>query len=327
MRYLTLKSVLAGLFLFTCSLAHADDQRVLKVFILKMTKPAGVGSALASQHPIDNMEFDVPTDAELKAAMDAIEKQGIKPEDLAKNDNKTFMLESFLFEVKKAVPGVNPPAGNEVNGVLVEKATDDDLEKDRKGLKNLQGIEHFFEPFEMQIALGGAFPLSYNLAHSYHDASSFSLGFGYQFFPTFSLLLNVDGSFFNSSNDARTNGGFQLQEATVELLAKLRFASKGVRPYIFGGPALSFSEFQYTFSNSSSFDGLSVSNYGNTTLSDNGHFSLVGGLGLEVPLGKIHLYVQSEVIDDFVGSNVASFGTLDQPMVFVPIEAGVVFGR
>ena len=327
MRYLTLKSVLAGLFLFSCSLAHADDLRVIKVFVIKVTKPTGVGSPLSAERPIDSMEIDVPTDAEMKTAMEAIEKQGIKPEDLAKNDNKTFMLESFLFEVKKAIPGVNPPAGNEVNGVPVEKATDDDLEKYRDTLKTLQGIFRFFDPFEMQVALGGAFPLSYDLAHSYHDPFSFSLGFGYQFFPTFSLLLNFDGSFFNSSNDARTNGGFQLQEATLELLAKLRFASKGVRPYIFAGPALSFSEFEYTYSNSSNFDGLSVSNYGNTTLSDNGHFSLVGGLGIEVPVGKIHLYVQSEVIDDFVGSAVAGFGTLDQPMAFLPIEAGVVFGR
>ena len=126
----------------------------------------------------------------------------------------------------------------------MEKSTDDDLEKQRDALKGIRDFLHFFDPFEMQLGLGGAFPLTYGLAHSYHNPFSFTFGFGYQFSPNFSLLLNLDGNFFNSSSDGLTHGGYQLQEGAAELLLKVRFASKGFRPYVFAGPALGFSEFQ-----------------------------------------------------------------------------------
>ena len=90
---------------------------------------------------------------------------------------------------------------------------------------------------------------------------------------------------------------------------------------------LGFLNSKYSISNNSTYNNLSVSSYGSNYLSDNGHFAMVGGLGFEVGEGTMRFYLQTEVIDDFIGSNVASFANLDQPIVYLPIEAGLVFSR
>lgn len=307
------------------SFAWADEERVIQVFVIKPGKLEKKPTE-SNVHPVmKNIEIDLPTDGEMKAAYETLNSMGIDRDHLP-GDDQTLMMETFLFKVKRVLPG---QAGDEVvkvNGVPVEKSTDDDLIKERQFLKNLKGIENFFEPFEFQLGLGGAFPLTNNLALSYHNPWSFSVGLGYRLSPQFSLILNLDGSTFDSGNDARTQG-FSLGEGAMELLGKFRFASEGIRPYLFAGPAIAFTEFNYKYSNSSNYNSLSVSNYGNTNLSDQGHFAVVGGCGFEIPISTYHLFIQAEAIDDFIGSDVSNFATLDQPIIFLPIEVGIVFGR
>lgn len=307
------------------SFVRADTERVIQVFVLKPGKLEKKPTESNVHSVVKNIEIAVPTDEEMKAAYQALNSMGIDKDHLPEDD-KDLVMETFLFKVKRVLPG---QAGDEVvkvNGVPVEKSTDDDLIKERQMLKNLKGIESFFDPFELQLGLGGAFPLTNNLGLSYHNPWSFTFGIGYQLSRQFSLILNVDGSAFDSSNDARTQG-FGLTEGAFELLGKFRFSSDGIRPYLFAGPAFGFSEFNYRFSNNSSYNNLSVNNYGNTTISDGGHFAAVGGLGFEVPVSHFHFYLQSEIIDDFIGPDVANFATLDRPIVFLPIQFGVVFGR
>ncbi len=318
-------SVFILILVFAGTPARAGDVKVIKVFVIKTIKLNKTSSVLYSNPNLDSLEISVPTDDEMKAARQAIEAMNIKPDNLPEEGN-FFTLETFMFQVKRALPELIGKEAIDVNGIPVEKSTDDDLDKQRELLKTLRGFMHFFDPFELQLALGGGVPLTYDLAHSYHDCFSITFGLGYQFSRNFSLLLNLDGNLFNSSNDG-LNQGFSLQEGIVELLGKFRFASKNVRPYIFAGQAIGFSDFTYNFSNNSNYNNLSVYNYGSTMLSDRGHFEVVGGLGIEIPITTYHLFIQAEVIDDFVGSNVSNFATLDQPIIFMPIEAGIVFGQ
>lgn len=326
MRQFLFKATLLSLsLLLSATFAHADNQRVIKVFIMKARKSTQTQSQLNLHSTLKNVEIDLPTDAEMKAAYQALDSMGIDRDHLPKDDQPVLM-EMFMFKVQTAPAGQGGEKVMEVNGVPVEKATDDDLVKERELLEGLKDIKDFFRHFEFQFGWGGAFPLSNNLALSYHDPASYTLGIGYQLSRQFSLLLNVDSNSFNSGNDVRTQG-FNLTEGTVELLAKYRFSTDGIRPYIFAGPAFGFSQFESNYSNSSSFNGLGVSNTGNTTLSDNGHFAAVAGLGFEVPLATFHAFLQAEAIDDFIGSNVSNFATLDRPIVFLPIEVGLVFGQ
>ena len=91
-------------FFLTGTFAHADTLRVIKVYVIKSTKLAKVQTGISSESTIDNMEVDVPTDNEMNTALEALKKAGIKPEDLVKNEDHAFMLESFMFEVKKSRP-------------------------------------------------------------------------------------------------------------------------------------------------------------------------------------------------------------------------------
>ena len=129
----------------------------------------------------------------------------------------------------------------------------------------------------------------------------------------------IEDGRYQSNNDALTHG-YEFNDITGELLLKLRLPSKGLRPYLFGGVGGSTGSFDidYTFNNL----------YEHRTYQDTDHLTLVGGLEVEIPLWeRIHLYVQGEMAYDYLQSETVNFVPLDQPIRFIPVSVGLVFGK
>lgn len=312
------KILLAALLFLTASLAFAEGdtpQKVLKVFFLKASKPSGT-STQAPSFELRHFDLALPSDSEMDMAKKAIEDAGFKPEDLKLDEG--LPLEMVILEVKKAYP--DQPIGKKdlVNGIPVLKPTGEELDQWNTRLNTYKGLMAVLENFEVQFGIGGAPTLSQQLSLSYHTGDSFCLGLGYQFTPNFDTLVNFEWNDFVSANDART-GAFDLSELTGELLFKYRMTSTGVRPYLFAGPAFTESHYDGSFT-FESFQG-SVSYKGGA------HFSMVGGAGFEVPFGRSHLFVQGEVVLDYLDSDTANFSQLDSTVTFIPIEIGLLFGK
>ena len=312
------KTLLAALIFLTATLAFAEGdqpEKVLKVFFLKASKPSTT-STQAPYFELKHFTLAMPSDSEMDMAKKAIEAAGFKPEDLRLDE--AMPLELILLEVKKAYP--DQPIGKKdlVNGIPVLKPTGEEFDQWNTRLNTYKDVMAVLENFEFQFGVGGAPTVSRELSLSYHTGDSFCLGLGYQFTPNFDTLVNFEWNDFVSANDART-GGFDLSELTGELLFKLRLASTGVRPYLFGGPAFTESHYDGSFTYQS-FQG-SVSYKGGS------HFSLVGGAGFEVPFGRSHIFVQGEVVLDYPDSDTANFSQLDSTVTFIPIEVGFLFGK
>ncbi len=318
------KVILASaLFFFTASLVLAEEakvpepDKVLKVFILKSKKLSQDAAPGLVRFDYDNVELASPSDAELAAVKKAIDEMGIKPEDL--KVDQVLPLQVYILEVKKAYKDQAPGKLKTANGIRVEKPTEEELDNQQKLIDFIKNLRSFFKNFEVQIGLGGTFAASPGLYNAYQPGVNFNFGFGYQFSDVFDLMMVLEGNRFTSNNDSLTHG-YEFSDFTGEFLLKLRLPSKGLRPYLFAGVGGSTGSFDidYTYNNL----------YEHRTYRDSDHFTMLGGLGVEVPLWeKVHLYVQGEIAYDFLKGETVNFVPLDQPIGFIPVSVGLVFGK
>src|ERR1035441_5341406 len=192
------------------------------------------------------------------------------------------------------------------------------MDEVKKGLKALKNAHDYIRNFEFQFGLGAAIPSGDSFTHAYWPSGDFDFGFGYRLSEAFGLLLDFNGARFISGNDNLT-GGFDFTDVSIALLGKVRLTPNGVRPYFFAGPAVGGGSFQ----RGASYQGLD----GNVNFSDNGHFMVSGGVGVEIPLGNMHLYPQGGVNYDLVGSTTGNFASMGTNITFIPITVGLLFGR
>jgi opacity protein-like surface antigen len=315
--------LLSVLLFFTASLILAEEtkapepDKVLKVYIMKAKKLGGQAGPGIASFDIDNVEFVSPSDAELEAAEKAIEETGVKPGDL--KEDQVLPLQFFVLEVKKAYKDQPEGKLKTANGIRVEKPTEEDLDNQQKLIDLIKNLRNFFKNFEFQVGLGGTFAASPALYNAYQPGFNYNFGLGYQFSEVFDLLMVLEGSRYVSNNDSLT-GGYEFSDISGEFLLKLRLPSKGLRPYLFAGVGGSTGSFDidYTYNNLSE----------HRTYRDTGHFTMLGGLGLEIPLWpKVHLYAQGGMAYDFLKDETVNFVPLDQPIRFVPVSVGFVFGN
>jgi hypothetical protein len=182
----------------------------------------------------------------------------------------------------------------------------------------LNGLYVFLRNSEFQLGLGAGVPWSPKLAQEFQTGLWADAAFSYKLSDVAALSLGLEGGELPSNNDSVT-GGYRFSPGLLALTAKLRFAPKGFRPYVFAGPGMGLEH----YSNSTTNGHFSQdSNY-----SDTG-FGIVSGLGFEVQVDKIiYLYLQGEMVWSTTPGDLNRFIPMDNPASLVPVQAGIIFGR
>jgi opacity protein-like surface antigen len=181
------------------------------------------------------------------------------------------------------------------------------------------GFNGFLRNSEFEIGLGPAFPLSPTLTQEFKTGFWVNLGYGYKLSNLVALNLDLEGGTLDSNNDSLTRDGYGFSPGIIALTAKVRFAPKGLRPYLFAGPGLALESYSGTYSNG---------NFTQTSTYSDAGFGIVGGAGLELQVEKvIYLYLQAEAFWSTTPSDVNGFIPMDNPFNILPIQFGVLFGR
>lgn len=166
------------------------------------------------------------------------------------------------------------------------------------------------------LDVGAIFPMTSNFPNAYNGYGDLGAGVGYQFTDSFSLWLNLEGASFTSKNNALT-GGYGFFFGDIALWARLDFGGRDVlHPYLFAGPGLAINEYDIT---------SVVSGFNASTSIWETDFLWEAGLGLEFPLREknVQIFAQSKFVYDYIGGNFGSFGGVDSPMKFIPVQIGV----
>ncbi len=288
----------------------------LKTSVIEMpdSDQAPVSQATVSQAAEDKITVRQPTDDELDLANEMLDLQidvitRVKPNGLfgIKKDDSILILK------KKGASDVEPG-----KVIVSPEAVQCEPEDAKKLQDNLNGLYDFLKNSELMLGLGGAFGLSPKLAKEYYPGFDATFGYGYKLSPTFSLLLDGEAVRSGSAEDSVT-GGYNFTAGGLSLLAKLRFATKGLRPYLFAGPGICTINYNYIWQKDNYTQNMSYSDDG---------FMLEGGVGVEIQVDKvIYLFFQDRMVWSTTTSGLNNFVPTDNPVGYMPLEFGVMFGR
>jgi hypothetical protein len=206
-----------------------------------------------------------------------------------------------------------------LNFNLTGNEADRQLDLDEKNQKEGGGGPNYIRDWELQLGFGPFLPSAgSSLSKNYGSPSGGNFGFGVKATDFFSVLLVFDGCSYNATAGAPPNGSASFNNGNLELVGKLRLATKVFRPYLYAGPGLGFNNYNLQFN----YNGLpSSSNYDETD------FMAEGGAGMEIQLiPGINFFVQGGVVYNLTSRNFNNYG-VDSPLVTYPILGGISLGR
>ena len=191
---------------------------------------------------------------------------------------------------------------------------EDEAEEKRESEAEKAGLAKL----EMQFGFGASIPNGGNLSQNYGQGSAANLGFGIKVTKSFTLLLAFEGGTFNFAHSP-PNQNSQFTAADLAFLGKLRFATGDVRPYVYAGPGFEFNGYNINFT----FEGLPATAGLNESV-----VMAEAGVGLEVQIvPTLFLFVQGGVDCDLNSQSFANTVSVDNPTVFFPLLAGIIWGR
>lgn len=301
------QAILVFLLSIFCACAAAAD--TVKVFVVQKADP----NARPGE---ERVQVVAPTDAELDLVQNML-KSDIKNMVKIEVPSVFGLFRDKLVVIDKAgFTHLSQEQPGEEGEPSLERASAGEMTRIQNGINELLG---FVNNLEFQIGIGGAMPTSNNLSQLYHPGFSINVAAGYKLSRAFSLMLALDGQIFDSANDALTNGGYEFSELNVGILAKLRFSTGPVRPFLFAGPGVAENDFNQ--------DTINGNFQTHNSYRGSGSVLAEGGAGVEIQLSrKMFLYAQSSMTFDFTNSDVTSFVNLDNTTHFVPIQVGLFFG-
>ena len=205
---------------------------------------------------------------------------------------------------------------------LVTNPSEEELVEARNQIKEKKINEYHlgnrFENWELMFGSGMAIPNSNNFFQNYNSAFDFNYGIGYKLSNVLTILMEVDNAGFFPKNNTM-GGSFNFGISNVGFLGKIRFSSRGIRPYVFAGPGIAFNSYNLNFT----YQGLNAS-----ASKSEDDFLMEAGLGLEVPLIKgIYIFLQGKMSYVFMTNNYSNFGSVDNLTGVIPVQAGVVFSN
>ncbi|HVM33496.1 MAG TPA: outer membrane beta-barrel protein [bacterium] len=174
--------------------------------------------------------------------------------------------------------------------------------------------EAFKDGLEVEMGVGPNFNLSKDLGRYWGVGAM--LGLGWRLDDRLSADFVMDGSDFYSIHSASTAGKTRFSDLHLTVMAKYRFGTGDFRPYVLGGAGIGFNA---ELRESAGVVSDEVQETG---------WVLETGVGIEQRVnGDFFLYLQSGVIDDLLSPSFTREGNLGNPVVYVPLTAGIFFGR
>lgn len=228
-----------------------------------------------------------------------------------------FAAMPALAQTKTPTPPISPTPSQSHSDAVNSRASGDQL----SAVFDLMCVlmpyalrESFADGFE--IEMGAAFDLNASPGLGRYWGSGPLLGMGWRCSDELSLDAVADGSDFYSANSGLTGGKTRFTDIHLMIMGKYRFFTGDFRPYVLGGGGACLNtELRQSGDNVS--DRL-----------DETDWVVEAGVGAELRVnGDFFLYLQSSLIDNLLSPRFAQAGGFASPVFYVPLMAGIFFGR
>jgi hypothetical protein len=228
-----------------------------------------------------------------------------------------FVAIPALAQTETPTPSLSPTPGKSRPDASNFRVSDDGL----AGIFDLMLImmpnalrESFADGFEIETGAAFDFNGSPNLGRYW--GSGPMLGMGWRCSNELSVDGVIDGSDFYSTNSGLTGGKTRFTDIHLMIMGKYRFFTGDFRPYVLGGGGICLNT-ELRQSGSAVSDEV-----------DETDWVVEAGAGAELRVnGDFFLYLQSSLVDNLLSPRFAQAGGFVSPVVYVPLTAGIFFGR